>query len=419
MKVARTLGRFWRNRAGGFALQASVLLPILLGAAAGTLDFMNYANHRSQLQEAADAAALAAVREAAIKGWNAQTAQAIASAVVQANLAKTLDDSTTFYNTLAKPDEKNRKVKVVVTQDHYPYFAARFFPTPQITVDAVATSAASSDNICVIALEDKNQYAVDLKTKSSLTASTCAVYSNSDHSNGIRISGDGRLEAGLICSSGGTQGPNANYVGNTVTNCPTVSDPLIARPKPTVGGCTYNNRQITGQTVTLTPGVYCGGLTVGSGSNVTFGSGIYIIKDGVLTVETNSTVVGRNVGFFFTGASTYLEFLGSADIDLEGPKSGPMAGMLFYQDPANGHETFTIASENARNMVGVIYLPNGALDVATGGTVSNESAYTAIIAKTLNLDKGPNLVLNTAYGSTDVPVPSALSGKAGETRLVD
>ncbi|MEO0543557.1 MAG: pilus assembly protein TadG-related protein [Pseudomonadota bacterium] len=401
------------------AIQAAVFSPVLLGASAAALDFMNYATHRSQLQEAADAAALAAVREAAIKGWNPKTAQAIASAVVNTNLANSVGDKRTRYKTLAKPDESNRLVKVVVTQDHYPYFSARVFPTPQITVEAVASSAASKDNICVIALESKKDRAIALKTKSSLTAARCAVYSNSTHNFGLEASGNAKLEAALICSSGGTKGPSGNFVGNMVTNCPSVSDPLVARPKPTIGGCNYSNRQITGQTITLSPGVYCGGLTVGSGSNVTFNPGIYIIKDGVFTVKTNASVYGRNVGFFFNGSGTYLDFLGTAEIDLEGPENGPMAGMLFYQDPANSRETFTIAADNARNMVGVIYLPNGTLKVETNSPVSDESAYTAIIAKTLRLDKGPNLVLNTAYGSTDVPVPDALSGRAGNTRLID
>ncbi len=419
MAVVEKLKNLWRNRAGGFALQAAVFSPVLLGASAVTLDFMNYANHRSQLQEVADAAALAAVREAAIKGWNPTIAQSIANSFVASNFENDDGTSSTIYKAVANPDETTRSVKVVVTQDHYPYFAARFFPTPQIAVDAVATSAASKDNICVIALEETKDRALSLKTQSSLVAPTCAVYSNSNHNFGMEALGNAKIDAALICSSGGRKGSDGNFVGNALTNCPKVEDPLIARPQPSVGGCTYSNREVNGIATTLSPGVYCGGLSIRAGSEVTFAPGIYIIKDGVLNVETNSRVYGRDVGFYFTGAVTYLQFLGSADIDLEGPKNGPMAGMLFYQDPTSSYQTFTIASDNARNMVGVIYLPNGMLKVETNNPVSDESAYTALIVKRLRLDKGPNLVLNTAYGATDVPVPSALSGRAGETRLVD
>ncbi|MEO1748570.1 MAG: pilus assembly protein TadG-related protein, partial [Pseudomonadota bacterium] len=189
MTVVEKLRKFWRNRAGGFALQAAVFSPVLLGASAVSIDFMNYANHRSQLQEVADAAAMAAVREAAIKGWNPNIAQSIANAVVASNFEKDDGSSNTIYKAVAYPDETTRSVSVVVTQDHFPYFSARVFPTPQIAVDAVATSAASKDNICVIALENKKDRALSLKTQSSLVAPTCAVYSNSTHNFGMEAIG--------------------------------------------------------------------------------------------------------------------------------------------------------------------------------------------------------------------------------------
>ena len=45
--------------------------------------------------------------------------------------------------------------------------------------------------------------------------------------------------------------------------------------------------------------------------------------------------------------------------------------------------------------------------------LAQDSAYTVIIARQLKLYSGPNLVLNTDYGDTDIPVPSELKGIAG------
>ena len=113
----------------------------------------------------------------------------------------------------------------------------------------------------------------------------------------MEVIGNAKIDAALICSRGGRKGPDRNFVGNALTNCPVVEDPLIARPKPTVGGCTYSNREVNGIATTLSPGVYCGGLSIRAGSEVTFAPDIYIIKDGVLNVEPGTTVYGREVGF--------------------------------------------------------------------------------------------------------------------------
>ncbi|MEL6921893.1 MAG: pilus assembly protein TadG-related protein, partial [Pseudomonadota bacterium] len=147
--VVAWLRKFAVNVGGGFAVNIGMLSPVLLGAVAGTVDYLAYANHKFQLQNAADAAAIAAVREAAIEGWNRKTAHAIADAVVSANLGLGQGDKTSaekiLYKTVAEPDEENRSIKVTVSQDYYPYFAARVFPSPQISVTAKATSAGSDN----------------------------------------------------------------------------------------------------------------------------------------------------------------------------------------------------------------------------------------------------------------------------------
>jgi hypothetical protein len=40
-----------------------------------------------------------------------------------------------------------------------------------------------------------------------------------------------------------------------------------------------------------------------------------------------------------------------------------------------------------------------------------------IIARTINLYDGPNLMLNARYGSTDVPVPAGVGPSSTDTQL--
>jgi len=170
---------------------------------------------------------------------------------------------------------------------------------------------------------------------------------------------------------------------------------------------------INKKTVTLSPGVYCGGITVMNGSNVTFSPGNYIIKDGPFIVKDTSKIKGKNVAFYLTGLLSLIQFFDNATIDLSGAEDGVMAGLLFFEDPSSTVlRVHNIRASNAFNLTGTIYLPKGNLMVDPAAAVAQQSAYTAIIVNKLTVDNGPSLVLNTNYGGTSVPVPDGIRASA-------
>jgi hypothetical protein len=115
--------------------------------------------------------------------------------------------------------------------------------------------------------------------------------------------------------------------------------------------------------VKLKPGVYCGGINI-LGGDVELRPGTYIMNNGTLTVSLGGKLVGKNVGFFLTGALSTIQFGPSSTISLTAAQDGDMAGMLFFEDRdtlfAIPHR---IASNNARNLVGTIYLPGNTLTI--------------------------------------------------------
>ena len=66
----------------------------------------------------------------------------------------------------------------------------------------------------------------------------------------------------------------------------------------------------------------------------------------------------------------------------------------------------------ARNLLGTIYLPVSVLNIDSSALVADQSAYTAIVTKSLQLQSGPDLVLNTNSDLTGVPVPEGIKGSA-------
>jgi len=85
------------------------------------------------------------------------------------------------------------------------------------------------------------------------------------------------------------------------------ADPLGAITAPTYSGCDHTNYSWSNLTPaqTINPGVYCGGINIGSGT-VTFNPGNYFLNGGGLKLQggSNATVTGNGV-FFYNTASGY------------------------------------------------------------------------------------------------------------------
>lgn len=433
----RSLSRYLTCTLGGIAVSTAVGAPVLLGGVGLASDFAIFTMKKSKLQAAADAAALAATRELSViqSGSSASTesapmamkSMAMASAVggepppddgpigaiARSYVASAVGDGGGTISTSVEIDESTGTVKVVVTDSWQPFFA--HFLGADITpirTDAKAELVGES-KVCVIATSTNGLGAISMTKNSHLDANGCSIYSNSTNSSGFYLGSGSTIKADLACSAGGVYNKGGTSSTDVLTDCPPLADPLAGRATPKVGACDYNKVSVSSGTVTLQPGVYCGGLTIKGTANVTLAEGDYIIKDGLFFVNDDAVVKGKNVAFYLTGLLSLIQFWGNATIDLSGAEDGDMAGLLFFEDPASGPFRFhNIRAAHAYNLTGTIYLPKGNLLVDPTANVAEKSAYTAIIAKRLIVDNGPSLVLNTNYGATKVPVPAGIRSSA-------
>ena len=302
------------------------------------------------------------------------------------------------------------QVSVQATQDYTTPFGVLRGSASRLSVRSVA-QVIGRPHICVLGLEEQEAGTIELWTNARMTAQNCAVYSNSTSSAGIKSKNNAVLSATLICSAGGSDGGKSSFQPGPLTDCPVLEDPLAGRVAPEVGSCTETGRKIVSEGVTLMPGVYCGGIEISGSSVVELLPGIYVMKDGPLVVKDSASLSGVDVGFYLTGANAWFRFETGSTISLAAPKGGVMAGLLFHeaatQPVAYSHQ---ILSDNARLMLGTIYLPRGDLVIDANKPIADQSAYTAIVARTLRLYSGPNLVLNTNYEQTTVPVPAGIKG---------
>ncbi|WP_165823716.1 pilus assembly protein TadG-related protein [Metarhizobium album] len=398
------------------ALMFGILAPVLLGVAGGAVDFGAFVNHRLELQAAADSASLAAAKEAGLSGWTENAARAVVESYLDINLRA---GGSGIYTADVQVDATAKQVTVVLEQDHRPYFVVGYFQgSPQIRVRSTA-QASNSSNICVIGLHPSDEGTISMNTNAVLSAPRCAVYSNAESEKGLISEGNANLIADLACTAGGFGGAARNFNKLPLTDCPSVKDPLESRPAPEVSACSQHDAVYQSFVGQLNPGVYCGGLTIRASSEVTLKPGVYVIKDGPLIIESSSHVEAKGVGFYFTGPDARFEFASSSIVNVEAPKTGPMAGLIAFQDRDSAEADFVITSNKARKLLGTIYLPMGNLIVDANNKVADASAYTAVVVRRLHLSKGPNLVLNAEYNATSVPVPEGVGPQSVTTRLVN
>lgn len=396
--------KYYANATGSTVVMFALALPALFGGAGIAIDFATFAMKQSTLQSAADAAALAGAKQLSL----ASTQDSIIQASSISYLTEELRGKDDTAKGAVKVDRKNGNVNVYVSEDWTPFFA-HFLGANITPVTATSTaSLAGESKVCVLALANgPKSFMMDHSAK--ITATGCAVYSNSTDKLGVYFGGASGVDASLVCSAGGVFGKGAVGITQLQTDCPPLANPLTAVPPPKVGACTFTNLKISSGNMSLSPGVYCGGIEVSGNAIVDFSPGEYIIKDGWFRVYNTATVNGKDTVFFLTGTKSLISFTNDATINLSGAETGTMAGLLFFEDPLSASSRIhNINASHAYNLTGTIYLPKGILVVDPNASVGEKSAYTAIVVNRLVVQQGPSLVLNSDYGATSVPVPAGL-----------
>jgi hypothetical protein len=391
---------------GNIAMMTALTAPLLLAGIGAAVDYGTLSMKITQLNELADSAAIGGAKELSLAG---SSDQSIAS-TVKTYLAEEGKSNISFT---LKIDRKAGSLNVALEEQWTPFFA-QFLDagiTP-IRVQATASLVGSS-SICILALEDSATKALHLDKSAKITAKNCGVYSNSLHAQGIRLDMDSSIKASLICSAGGIKARSSAFSPAPIADCPPVQDPLAGRKPPAFGGCDYSDMKVVSGNKALEPGTYCGGLEVSGTANVSFNPGIYVIKNGPFKVADTAHIDGQHVGFYLSGEASIIDFSGNSTISLSGATDKEMAGLLFFEDRSVSLDRkHRIGSANASELTGTIYLSRGSLWVDPNSSVAEDSAYTAIIAHKLELNEGPDLVMNSNYGATDVPVPAGVRSSA-------
>jgi Flp pilus assembly protein TadG len=403
ISIAR-LARLWMDTRGGLAVTVAIWLPLAAVLLAGAVDLAAVNALHQSLQDTADAAALDAARQMSVASGPALSQR------VNANIAAQLGSPGNLTYTVSTAVVTNPARVTVTIQANRTSFFANLLPPGgwNFTVSASAEQMSTLP-LCVLQTGMRSTTDVNLAASSRITASGCAVHANGD----VKVANTAMLSAGFIQASGTSTGPVSPAAQ---TSAPSVDDPFSGlNMSPSLPVCIPAQQIIAGVTRTLLPGVHCGSLTVGQGARLTLLPGEHYFVNGSLILQQNAVLTGDDVVLFFDRQSDF-HFNDTSDIELTGRRTGPFAGFVLATTRDNNH-TFDIQTTSAHQLLGTVYVPSATLHVSGNQPIGDQSAWTVIVAQALKLDGSPNLVINSNYSGSSVPVPVGVGPSAASVRL--
>ena len=316
--------RFGSDERGNIAIMAGIMLPVAIGAVGAAVAFSSGSSTRTNMQTALDAAVLAGVTASDVASVQMETAKSVFQSNLQ-NFALTFakDISASFAvngNTLSGQATGN------VTNPFGGLIGGKTFAAK---VTAAAMKATTP--VCVLGLNGYDKGSFDVNGNPAFDAK-CAVQANSTDFSGMSQEGKALVKAKKFGVSG--RNKTNNFSPAPQDGSTQIPDPFASIPFPSYGVCDKNAKGLDiKDSMTLSPGTYCGGITVsGSSAVVKLQPGIYVMVGGPLWIKGNAMVTGTEVMFAFTGKGSTFYVWGDSSLNVTSPVSGTYANMQFFAD---------------------------------------------------------------------------------------
>jgi Flp pilus assembly protein TadG len=397
------------DQRGTIAVMMGFLLPVLIGGVGVGFEVSNWYMRARAMQNAADAAAIAAAsNNSSNYGVEAKAVAAKYGFVDGSNnVTVTPDASNALCPAGLNISPPQQCYKVTITSLVPLYLAQVVGYTGDTTVNgtngktlssaAIATPPIIKQPVCLLGLDPNNQA---IKTNGSPNAnfSGCTVMSDSAAAcNGSNLQAFMGIAVGVNGGGAGCgniqlsdQQPMPDPFSQMATNIPSDLGCKNSWPQEKKKGGAMSGGTVWNSTPTITNNqiVVCGDLRLSG--NVTINAPqptVLYIENGKLDLN-NLTLTTTNVTIVFTGknndpgANNYGHYPtdsnggGLGVLDMKAPTTGNFPGMSIYQNPAltSGDLGLTYSGNSPEwKISGFVYTPNadvtlsGAIDQATNG----------------------------------------------------
>lgn len=478
--IRKSKFEFFRNDNGHVAVIFALIAVPLIGLVSASVDYSRAVSEQAKLDNALDAAVIAAVNNNAIS--LADKAE-FAATHFNANYSGDLKISLT-------PSVEDSAVRLMAEGDLELSFGPLIGLSDYKIVASSGAMIASENTICLLALNETAAQSILFDGGVSYNSPSCAVHSNSISPSAIvSVSSQAPL-AKSFCTTGGALGRFEPYVKG---ECKPIGDPYASTPPPGIPDvCTvpmkdlvvikpsyemsreelraafrarlasaYSvleetrslraalehffraesvsvfdedadrdiqvSQNVTGSYVNISPGTFCGGLTI-DGIDVDFLPGEYIIKDGPLSFINGAEAMAEDVTFILAGDNAILNIQSKAELKIKAPSKGPRKGLAVMEvidksAPGNRaafQKQSLISGGGSLAVTGTIYLPGQKLEIRGEGTSVNSMApATSFIADTLHIDGATGATVKIAVDYKTAGIPPILPRAEDGARLTE
>jgi hypothetical protein len=397
-----------------FALAATVLVAILgLG-----VDLGYWYRTSRDLQNAADAAAIAAARN----GTNSYDSEARAVTAQYGFVDQTHGITVTPLNNQTCPNGQTNCYLVTVALTSAPQFFSQLvgLPAPSLSGAAMA-GGAQTHSYCLIALASSGaDPAIQGNGVPAANLDNCNIMSNT----------------GMTCNGHNTGATNGdahktnNGCGNTQnSNVPLLADPYKSYasdiPANTCAGSypqephlPASNQWSGAETLAATT-IICGDLQLTGDTTLTTASpgSVLVIENGQLDTNghTLATAAGSALTIIFSGTSgSYTHApTGGGTLNFNAPTSGTWSGVAIYQDPAltTGVDISAAGATPTWDISGLVYLPHSS--VLFSGAVnksSNGASCFALVVDNIRINGTGEILKTGGCAAAGLNLPSNTVG---------
>jgi hypothetical protein len=297
-------------------------------------------------------------------------------------------------------------VEVIVAQPQTLYLIT-LFASGRYSVGARAVAMTGSGSYCVLQLNSSTAGAVTMSNGAVANLTQCGLAVDSTANAALSMSGAAQLNAQSVAVVGTasiTNGAAINPSSALKTSQASVPDPYASVAMPTYSGCNYNNKSYghsNSGLQTISPGVYCKGLSFTNDANILMNPGVYFVDRGSFSVGGAVQLNGAGVTIVLTSSTgsgyATITIANGANVTLSAPTSGATAGIVVFGDrSAPASNSNDLGGGAAINVNGALYLPSQNLIFQNG--VNNPSGCTQLIAATIVLQGGSKFQNNCPAG---------------------
>ncbi len=396
------LRKFVRERGGNVAvIFALASLPIMAGVG-GTVDYFDATNKAAAVQNALDAAGLAAGNLHLSGGSHAEVAS-LAEDFFRGNIEGQgigdirfkLVDSGNGGGSVPLPEELKHlqgfgETSFLLLEASFQHEAMlRFSGTWDVRRQAVVRISQGS-LACVLALDPAAASAIKIQGSTQARFDGCVLAANSTSNSAVYRGGSAQLRAACVMAHGATSGLDSSNVrldcGQPLHRQAPSRDPLRNVQLPSSGSCQNmpNSRRKT-----LSPGTYCERRIDGE---VTLEPGVYILRGGSINLGGNGSLQGQGVTIILLEGAE-MSVGANQVVRLSPPTSGPLAGITIYQAPGNA-KTLSLLGTAGSVMSGFIYAPDAHIAIAGNNTMAGSPECLRLVARTIEMTGNSDISSN-------------------------